>query len=674
MIDLSELNPAQKTAAETFNGPLLILAGAGSGKTKTMVYRIANMIDHGISPHNILAITFTNKAAGEMKERALALLDGKSEAPKMCTIHSLAVSILRTGASLLGYTNRFTICDADDSVKIMKRLIKEYAASHPNTSYDFNQLKPKMVLDPISHYKDSLIGPEQAIQYINNKSDGATPSIDEIIVCDLYKTYQKTLMTGNIMDFDDLVFNAVMAFRKAPKMLESFSDHYQYIIVDEYQDTSHGQYEMIKMLAGKYRNLAVVGDDYQSIYKFRGADISNILSFEKEYPDAKTITLGINYRSTGTIVDSAAAVIRNNVNQKHKELSSARNTGNHIHVTYMDDNYQEAKEVIDQITDMINKGYKYSDFAILYRKNVIAGPFEQEILRAKMPYKIYGGINFFQRAEIKDIISYMKCMILNDDVDDLAVTRIINVPARSIGNKTIDDIRLYAAENNISMFKALTTAPAALKNKHVQEFVKLIASLNEQFKDIEQFKDMKTGDDIISRILTATGYEEYLKKKDEDSAKKRVEKINLLADMIDNYKEDNGITWAQSFFEDAVLLTDQDTDNENNDRISLMSMHRSKGLEFKVVFIVGLEEEIMCDCNSGTLELIPDENIEEDRRLMYVAMTRAKDELYISTCNNRFMYGKWKADSPCHFIEEIPENHITEQDLCSSEDYEKVSW
>lgn len=630
-MDLSVLNEPQQIAATHIDGPLLILAGAGSGKTKTLVYRMAYMIENGISARNILAITFTNKAAKEMKNRTVALLK-KSCTPHISTFHSFAVSVLRQTCTELGYQKGFQIYDEEESKKLLKETIKNIAEQNiiiDNTKV--TDIEPEQYISYFSFAKDNLLYPGE----LSQNFEDINPMVDHV-----YLEYQKNLLTNNAMDFDDLIFNCVRIFQK-PHFLNGFQSIYKYIMVDEYQDTSHAQFEMIRLLAEKYKNICVVGDDYQSIYKFRGADITNILNFQNQYPEALSVTLGINYRSTEDIVDGAAAVIAHNTKQLHKDLVSFRGIGNKITISEYQDPRDESFNCVQHIMDEVEKGKKYSDFTFLYRQNAMSRAIEERLLKENIPYRIFGGLCFYQRAEVKDIMAYLKVIYLAVP-DNISVERIINTPKRGIGKTTVDKLRHTAHDNKTDMMSAARLST----NANVKSFVELIDSLKE-------FADTHTPNETYEEIVDRIDYTAYLVsiRKENENISNKIYNINELNTAVIEFAQENpdDDNIMQDFFDHVALFTDQDM-TEDGDYVSLMSIHRSKGLEFDTVFMVGVEESEHFD-----------EDVEEERRLMYVGMTRAKNSLFISYCKIRFQYGQMLFKQPSKFIDEIPDENIERQ-------------
>ncbi len=635
---LDTLNGMQKEAVLSTEGPLLILAGAGSGKTRVIVHRIAYLIDSkGVDPWNILAITFTNKAAEEMRTRVDALVGQGADSIWVSTFHSMCVRILRRHIDLIGFDNNFTIYDTDDSKTVMKDIMKRM-------NVDTKYLKERAVLAAISNAKDSVIDPEE---FAANTSGDYRMEL----IASLYKEYEETLKRANALDFDDLLLKTVELFDECPQVLENYQDRFRYIMVDEYQDTNTVQFRLIEQLAAKYRNLCVVGDDDQSIYKFRGANIGNILDFEKVYREARVVKLEQNYRSTQTILDAANAVIANNSERKDKSLWTDNGTGEKIHYLQLDTAYEEADHIVSDIARNVKKGaIRYKDCAILYRTNAQSRILEEAFVREGMPYNIVGGVNFYSRREIKDILAYLKT--IDNGVDDVAVKRIINVPKRGIGQTTIGKVTDYAAKEEISFFDALTLAEkipglgkAATK---LTGFVNMILVLRSkaEFLDIE---------DLVKDVITTTGYVEELEASDEEDAEDRIENIDELISKAATYdeeadSEDKSLT---DFLAEVALVADIDTVDTDSDRVMLMTLHGAKGLEFPRVYIAGAEDGVF-----PSAAALFDEDptaIEEERRLAYVGITRAKESLTITCARARMLRGETQYNSVSRFVKEIPE-------------------
>ena len=643
------LNPEQLNAAETLDGPVLILAGAGSGKTRTLTYRIANLIDHGVNPWNILAITFTNKAAGEMRTRVDDIVGFGSDSIWVATFHSTCVRILRRFAQKLGYDDSFSIYDADDQKTLMKNICKEM-------NIDTKKLKEKTILNTISANKDELVTPEEYDRLV-----GSDPI--ESKIAEAYHIYQNTLKKNNAMDFDDLIVNCVKLFKEHPDVLESYQNRFLYIHVDEYQDTNTAQFELIRLLADKNRNLCVVGDDDQSIYKFRGANIHNILDFEKNYPEAKVIKLEENYRSTQNILNAANAVIANNKQRKDKSLWTNKGDGHKVHFRLLESGKEEAEFIAEDIARKVRRHEaRYKDCAVLYRTNAQSRELEERFLYDNIVYQIVGGQNFYGRKEIKDCLAYLKTIANGND--DLMVKRIINVPKRGIGNTSIEKAQAYADHNDLSLFDAIAHADripglgkAAAK---MTEFGEMIERLRARANEEGYYDDLP---ELIDDVLNETGYLEDLRISDDDEDRDRIanldEMISKAAVFEQKYMDENPESEKgpslTDFLNEVSLVADIDNVSEENDRVLLMTLHGAKGLEFDHVYIAGMEDGLFP--GEGNI-FAGEEELEEERRLAYVGMTRAKEELTLTAAGYRFMRGQPSNNPVSMFVREIPEEYI----------------
>lgn len=630
------LNPPQQEAVEHMEGPLLILAGAGSGKTRVITHRTAYLIEQGISPYNILAITFTNKAAGEVRERVDDLLGYGSEGVWVSTFHSLCVRILRRHIERIGFATGFAIYDTDDQ----KRLVKEVAR--------FLQLDPKMyperlLMAEIARAKENFMSPHE--YDLNAQGDYRKMQMARV-----YEEYQKRMHGNNALDFDDLLFKTVQLFQDCPDVLEQYQERFRYIMVDEYQDTNGIQFLLVRQLARKYRNLCVVGDDDQSIYKFRGANIMNILNFEQEYPDAKVIKLEQNYRSTGNILRAANEVIRHNEGRKDKTLWTAQEDGDLIQYKQYENEYQEAEQIAYHILEnRVRNDLHYSDFAVLYRTNAQSRVLEEKLIMKNIPYRIYGGQNFYSRMEIKDLLAYLK--IISNGYDDMAVKRIINVPKRGIGAATIAKVEEYALQQEISFLDALFQAediPGIGKAAaRLQKFTDLIADLREK-----QSQGLLISE-LFDELLERTGYQEELIAEHTEESLARVENIDELRNKIVVYEENAESPALDELLEEIALVSDVDNLNSTDDKVVLMTIHSAKGLEFPYVFLCGMEDGLFP--GSMTINSGNPEDMEEERRLCYVGITRAKKRLYLSSARQRMMHGSSSYNSISRFIKEIPQ-------------------
>lgn len=633
---LDALNEPQRQAVMATDGPLLILAGAGSGKTRVLTHRTAYLIEEcGVNPYNIMAITFTNKAAGEMRERIDQMVGYGSESIWVCTFHSTCVRILRRYIDRLGFGTNFTIYDSDDQKTLMKDICKRL-------EIDTKMYKEKMFLSAISSAKDELIDPIEfetraAGDYVKRKQ------------AQVYREYQQALKQNNALDFDDLIMKTVELFKLDKEVLASYQDRFRYIMVDEYQDTNTAQFELIRLLALKYQNLCVVGDDDQSIYKFRGANIYNILNFEHHFPDATVIKLEQNYRSTQNILDAANAVIANNQGRKEKRLWTDNGAGDKITFEQLDTAAEEADFVARDIARRVRKGeYQYKDCAILYRTNAQSRLFEERFITANIPYKIFGGVNFYARKEVKDLLAYLKT--IDNGQDDLAVRRIINIPKRGIGAASINKVALYAQEQEISFYDALCVAEqvpglgkAAAK---IRPFVLFIQSMKAKAK-------LLSVADLLQEVIETTGYVRELEAEGTDEAEARSENIDELISKAVDYAEGEEAPTLNGFLENVALVADIDSFDENSDYVVLMTLHSAKGLEFPNVYLAGLEDGLFPSYMSITSDNSQAE-IEEERRLAYVGITRAKKNLTITSARVRMVRGQTQYGKVSRFVREIP--------------------
>ena len=649
MSDLELLNREQQEAVLHVDGPLLILAGAGSGKTRVLTYRIAHLIDEcGVNPWNILAITFTNKAAGEMRERVDKIVGYGSESIWVSTFHSTCVRILRRYIDRLGYDTNFTIYDTEDQKTVMKSVCQKL-------QLDSKLYKERMLLNVISHAKDEYISPNEFL--LEAKGDFRQEKIAQA-----YVEYQKELKKNNALDFDDLLVKTVELFQSCPDVLEYYQNRFRYIMVDEYQDTNTVQFKFISTLARQYRNLCVVGDDDQSIYKFRGANIRNILDFEKVFPDAKVVKLEQNYRSTQNILNAANGVIANNRGRKEKALWTENEQGEPILFQQFQNGYEEAEYVSGEISKKVRKGEaEYQDFAVLYRTNAQSRLFEEKFLYANIPYKIVGGVNFYSRKEIKDILAYLKT--IDNGKDDLAVRRIINVPKRGIGNVTLAKVQAYADSRDISFFEALEEAgeipglgKAALK---IQPFVHLIHEMRLSLADMSM-------QDLIQAILDKTGYAEDLKYEDTDESEARLENIDEFINKAVTYEEGAEEPNLSGFLEEVALVADIDSVEDGDNRVLLMTLHSAKGLEFPYVYLAGMEDGLFPSYMSIAAD-DPTEEIEEERRLCYVGITRAMKELTITCARCRMVRGETQYNNVSRFVREIPSELLARKSVMPRE-------
>lgn len=627
------LNGPQLESVMYTEGPLLILAGAGSGKTRVLTYRIAHLIDDcGVKPHNILAITFTNKAAKSMRDRVDSIVGGAAQNVWVSTFHSMCVRMLRRFGTMLGYTDTFSIYDSDDVKIVMRDLLKEL-------NIDSKYVKEKAAMGTISAWKNTLTEPEDVVIQDN--------SFYEQQVLRVYRAYKEYMLKTNAMDFDDLIMNTVKLFKEHPDALDYWQNRFKYIMVDEYQDTNIAQFELVRLLAQKNRNLCVVGDDDQSIYKFRGADIHNILQFEDNYPDAKVVRLEQNYRSTQKILDIANAVITNNKERKVKKLWSDNHED--IAVNYMRyaGGNDEAVGVVSHIRRMHEKGIDYKDMAVLYRTNLQSRVFEEKLIQANIPYKIYGGINFYARKEIKDVLAYLK--MFGNSSDDLSIKRIINIPKRGIGDTTVAKLVEFANEQNCSIIEAIDNPflTASLGKSAAK-----VASFAESMREFDP-SAIKSIKDFTSDIIEKIGYKDYLKTECETTEEyvERMDNINEFLSKAADYDANTENPNLAEFLQEISLLSDIDNLG-STDTVNLMTIHGSKGLEFKVVFLVGLEEGLFPHVRSLYSDDTTD--IEEERRLFYVGVTRAMTYLYMSNAKERVNKGQFIRTEVSRFVDEVP--------------------
>lgn len=631
---LEKLNDRQRKAAEKIEGALLILAGAGSGKTRTITYRIAHMIQElGISPYKILAVTFTNKAAKEMKERVEDLIGEDGKRTMVSTFHSFGVRLLRTYGDRLGYGANFTIYDADDQKRVVKGIMKELTVKDKN-------LTEGMAVSLISKLKEEEVSADDYEKSENKYNMNA------VVVAEIYRRYNLTLKKNNGMDFSDILINTAKLL-EIPDILNKVQDKFRYIMVDEYQDTNNIQYKIINKIAGKYGNLCVVGDENQSIYGFRGANIQNILDFEKDYPNAEVVKLEENYRSTSVILDAANAVISNNSSARDKKLWTKKTTGEKITLLQCNDGRQEVNIIIEEIIKGKNQGKKYRDFTILYRTNAQSRLFEEGFLRFNIPYKIFGGMQFYQRAEIKDIVAYLA--VINNSKDSLNLSRILNVPKRKIGDKSLEKINEFASVNGLTLFEALgraneiETLTANMKIV-LEEFHKMMMELIEM-------SESEPVSELFDKVIKSIKYFDYLESNYEDS-ENRISNIEELRNSITEMEKIIETLTLREYLENISLVSATDNLEEEKDYVKLMTIHNSKGLEFPTVFLVGTEDEVF----PGKKADFEPRELEEERRLCYVAITRAEDKLYISYAASRFMYGEESFRTKSRFISELPEN------------------
>lgn len=629
------LNREQKEAVLQTEGPLLLLAGAGSGKTRVLTHRIAYLIEEmGVNPWNILAITFTNKAAGEMRERVDGIVGFGSDQIWVSTFHSTCVRILRRYIDKLGFDNHFTIYDTDDQKTIVKEICKRL-------QIDTKAYKERMLMNAISSAKDELIGPKE--YELKTMGDFQKKKIAQV-----YREYQDTLRKNNALDFDDLIVKTVELFKSCPEVLDYYQERFRYIMVDEYQDTNTAQFELIRLLANKYRNLCVVGDDDQSIYKFRGANIRNILDYEKVYPEAVVIKLEQNYRSTQSILDAANAVISNNTARKEKALWTEKGEGNRVHFRQFDNAYEEAEFVADDIDAKVRKnGISYGDCAVLFRTNAQARLLEERMVAEGIPYDVVGGVNFYSRREIKDVLAYLKT--INNGRDDVAVKRILNVPKRGIGAATVDKVTDYAEMRNISFYDALREADQIMSLGRAAVKIAPFVQLIQTFRSKLEYYGIE---ELLKDILEKTKYAEYLKEQDEEDADDRLSNVDELISKAAGYEETHDEPSLSEFLEEIALVADIDNVEDGSNRVLLMTLHSAKGLEFPVVYLSGMEDGLFPSYMTITSD-DPTE-VEEERRLAYVGITRAKEDLTLTYAKTRMIRGETQYNAVSRFVREIP--------------------
>lgn len=635
------LNEMQQLAVDTTEGPLLILAGAGSGKTTVLVNRVEHIISsHLATPWQVLAITFTNKAAGELRERLVSAIGEEANDIWAYTFHSCCSRILRRFGEKIGYTNHFTIYDTDDSRRVMKQCQKQLGIEDKLINH-------KSILAEISRAKDSLISPEEYKQTAQN-------DFRKSKIAECYELYQAQLKKSDAMDFDDIIFNTVKLLEENEDVRNIYQTQFKYVMVDEYQDTNHAQYVLTSLLADKYKNICVVGDDDQSIYRFRGATIENILSFENHYKGAKVIRLEENYRSTQNILDGANAVISHNKNRKGKTLFTRSGSGDKIVYKTVMSESEESQYIIDEIVKNVNNGMKYSDHAILYRMNAQSRNLEVMLTKSGISHRIIGGHRFFDRKEIKDIVSYLA--VINNPSDNVRLQRIINVPKRAIGDTMFANVLEIGAGLGMSAFEVCERADEFQKTSRsaskLMNFTKMI-------RDFQECIENGMGlNDLLQEVLDVTKYLDYLQEEPE-TYEDRVNNIKELSSMFIKYEEESEDANLSEFLEDVALISDIDSYNEDEDAVVLMTLHSAKGLEFPIVFIPGMEEGIF----PGNQSMFSEEDLEEERRLAYVGITRAKKKLYLISSQQRMLYGQTSRNMPSRFLREIPSSVIDDQSV-----------
>jgi ATP-dependent DNA helicase UvrD/PcrA len=636
---LADLNPVQQEAVLSTEGPLLVIAGAGSGKTRVLTYRVAHLISAcGVKPNEILAITFTNKAAEEMRTRLEALLGNVARAIWILTFHAACGRILRREAPRLGYRSSFTIYDQADQVRLVKQCLEELER-------DPKRFVPRGIHAQISNAKNQLIGPDEYMARVSSFYDQT--------VAEIYALYQKRLFTSNAVDFDDMLMLTVQVLERFPQALERWQKAFRYVMVDEYQDTNHAQYRFLQLLAGKHRNLMVVGDPDQSIYAFRGADIRNILEFERDFKDTHTIPLEQNYRSTNTILRAANHVIQNNRERKEKNLWSELGEGRPVHVIEVEDEHAEARFVAAEIAALVEEGYSADEVAVFYRTNAQSRVLEDVLVRQGIAYQVIGGPRFYERAEIKDLIAYLQ--VLDNPWDAISLTRIANKPRRGIGDTTVSKLQAYADAHGISLFEALAypeeAGVGAAPLKAVHALRTLLVSLQSAAQELKV-------PELIEAVLERTGYVEALEAERTIEARGRVENLQELVGVGQEYLAQAQEPSLSGFLQEISLYSDQDAIRGEQSLVTLMTLHNAKGLEFKAVFMIGMEEGIFPHVRS-----IEEQGVEEERRLAYVGMTRAQERLVLTHATSRSLWGSRTFNLPSRFVDELPEEGIVRERL-----------
>lgn len=640
-MELLGYNDKQKEAILKTDGPILVIAGAGSGKTKVLTTKIAYLVENGIPTDNILAITFTNKAAKEMKDRVINMLGSEGHEIRISTFHSFGVYLMQKHYNELGYQKNFTILDSDDSLTIIKRIMKDL-------NIDPKEYNPRAIRNAISSAKNELIS---SLEYERYASDNFSQKVLEV-----YTRYEQKLLINNSLDFDDLLFLPIKLFRTKPEILKYYQEKYQYILVDEYQDTNEAQYILIKMLSAKNRNICVVGDESQSIYSFRGSNYRNILNFEKDYKDCTTILLEQNYRSTSTILDSANDVIKNNKHRKDKKLWTENGIGEKIEYYKALDEKDEANYVVKNIENLINNNTNKSEIAVLYRTNAQSRVMEEALLKSNIPYKVVGSFYFYNRKEIKDLICYLK--LIYNKYDDISLQRIINTPKRGIGEKTIENLQKKAQENNICMYDAIESGKELTFKNIIEEIISI--------------KDNYSLTELVDIVLDKSGMKQELESEKSIESEIRLENLEEFKSITKAFEEKNGLISLEDFLTEISLVSDVTEHKDETDVVTLMTVHSAKGLEFENVFLIGMEEGIFPHNNSFESS----EGVEEERRLCYVAITRAKKRLWLVNANHRLIYGMDNFNKPSRFIDEINKEYIneekTERKVVKSNTFQKI--
>lgn len=636
-MNLNDLNPMQRRAAETLEGPVLILAGAGSGKTRTLTYRVANLLEHGVEARHILALTFTNKAAREMRER-IELLAGENAGDAWIgTFHSICCRILRRDIEKLGYDRNFTIYDDDDQQRVIKALLKEL-------DIDEKFLPPKEISISISDAKNHLFSPDEWLQ--KRRADYRAQKIHDVMVL-----YEQRLRASNALDFDDLLVKTLQLLSEHPPVLDYYQSRFLYVHVDEYQDTNYAQYQLVRLITQKSGNLCVVGDDDQSIYGWRGADIRNILDFEKDYPDAVVIKLEQNYRSTASILDAANQIIAHNEGRKEKELWTQDGEGEKINLYMASDERDEAAWICQRIRRLQREGTPYGNIAILYRMHALSRVLEETLMRAGIPYHVYGGTRFYDRKEVRDVLAYLR--VIQNLTDDVSLSRIINVPKRAIGDGTVEQLTQYAHRNDISLYAAIVMPPASLSGrarKSVGDFSALISSLL-------LAKETLPLSEFVQKVIDDSGLIAQYQKEPNDENQSRIENIREFMGAVTEFEQKSEDKSLFAFLENVALVTELDNQDSAPSFVTLMTLHSAKGLEYDAVFMSGMEEGIFPSARA----MQEDNRVEEERRLCYVGVTRARKQLFLSYARRRMLFNQMQFNAPSCFLQEIPKRLIREE-------------
>ena len=636
-MNLNDLNPMQRRAAETLEGPVLILAGAGSGKTRTLTYRVANLLEHGVKAWHILALTFTNKAAREMRERIERLAGADAGEAWIGTFHSICCRILRRDIEKLGYERSFTIYDDDDQQRVIKAVLKEL-------DIDEKFLPPKAVSADISDAKNRLLSPDEWLQ--KRGGDYRSQKTHDVMT-----RYEQRLRAANALDFDDLLVKTLQLFVEHPPVLEYYQGRFQYVHVDEYQDTNYAQYQLVRLITRESRNLCVVGDDDQSIYGWRGADIRNILDFEKDFPDTTVIKLEQNYRSTANILDAANQIIAHNEGRKEKELWTEDGEGEKITLYAAADERDEAAWICQRIRQLQRGGTPYGSIAILYRMHALSRVLEETLMRAGIPYHVYGGTRFYDRREVRDVLAYLR--VIQNPADDISLSRIINVPKRAIGDSTVEQLTQYARQNNMSLYAAVTAPPDTLASrarKSVNDFSSLIVSLL-------LAKETLPLSEFVQKVIDDSGLIAQYQKEENEENQARIENIREFMGAVTEFEQKSEDKSLFAFLENVALVTELDNQDSAPSFVTMMTLHSAKGLEYDAVFMSGMEEGIFPSARA----MQEDNRVEEERRLCYVGVTRARKLLHLSYARRRMLFNQMQFNAPSCFLQEIPKRLIREE-------------